>query len=247
MPVARVDHTQVSGSCASCHNSTVARGKSSTHIASDNSCATCHTTNGWTPARFDHVNVVGGTCISCHNGVRTTGLPVNHVPTGAQCDTCHGTLGWKPAKLDHSTLTVNCASCHNNAIALGMSATHMSLQRDCASCHSYPDWAVLSFKHASANYPGDHKAVLSCVSCHTGNTDQVPYASPSDTGTCASCHAKDFKPALHLQTTDGQTYTASELGNCSGACHVYSDATKSTIAKTVGGPYHRVTDAAFKH
>jgi hypothetical protein len=174
-------------------------------------------------------------------------LPLNHIPTAQQCDSCHGTLGWKPAKLDHSSLTANCASCHNNAIALGMSAAHMSTQRDCATCHSYPDWAAIAFRHTSANYPGDHKAVLTCASCHTSNSDQVPYTSPTDTGTCASCHAKDYKLPQHPKTSDGQFYAASELGNCSGACHVYSDSTKSTIMKTVGGPYHRVTDAAFKH
>jgi hypothetical protein len=225
----------------------MARGKSSNHIASNNSCETCHTTNAWAPARFDHVAVAGGTCASCHNGLRASGLPVNHIPTAQQCDSCHGTLGWKPAKLDHRMLTVNCASCHNNAIALGQSATHMSTQRDCATCHSYADWAAIAFRHVSANYPGDHKAVLTCASCHTSNSDQVPYASPADTGACASCHARDYKPPQHPKTSDGQPYSASELGNCTGACHVYSDATMSTIVKTVSGPYHRVTDAAFRH
>jgi hypothetical protein len=247
LPVARVDHLQVSGSCVSCHNTTLARGKTSSHISSDNSCATCHTTNAWTPARFDHGAVTAATCNSCHNGLRASGLPVNHIPTSQQCDSCHGALGWKPAKLDHATLTANCGSCHNNAVAIGMAATHMGTQRDCATCHNYPDWAAIRFKHASVNYPGDHKAAPACAACHTSNTDQVPYASPADTGTCASCHSKDFKPDLHAKTSDGQKYTATELGNCAGACHVYSDAALTTVAKSVGGPYHRVTDAAFKH
>jgi hypothetical protein len=247
LPVARVDHSQVSGSCLSCHDGVKARAKSSNHIASNNSCETCHTTNAWTPARFDHGAVVAATCNSCHNGLRASGLPVNHVPTSQQCDSCHGTLGWKPAKLDHTPLTSNCVSCHNGTTAFGMAATHLSTQRDCATCHSYPDWAVNHFRHVSANYPGDHNAALACAACHTSNTDQVPYASPADTGSCASCHGKDFKADLHPKTSDGQKYTASELGNCSGACHVYGDASLATVVKAVGGPYHRVTDVAFKH
>ena len=247
LPVARVDHLQVKGSCVSCHNKVIASGKGSAHIASGDSCETCHTTNAWTPARFDHNAVVAHTCNTCHNGLRATGLPGNHVPTSAQCDTCHGTLGWKPAKLDHSILTANCVTCHNNKVALGVTAAHMSTQRDCATCHSYPDWAVSHFVHVSAAYPGDHKAALTCVSCHASNTDQIPWLSPGDAGSCAGCHAKDFKPELHAKSSGGLKYTAAELHNCAGACHVYSDATLGTVVKSLPGPYHRVSDATFKH
>jgi len=31
----------------------------------------------------------------------------------------------------------------------------------------------------------------------------------------------------------GPNYTASELANCSGACHVYSDTTQSTITRSL--------------
>jgi hypothetical protein len=247
LPVARVDHLQVTGSCVTCHDGSRARGKPSSHIASSGSCETCHTSNAWTPARFDHMSVAAHTCISCHDSVHAMGLPLNHVQTRQECDACHGALAWKPAKLDHSALTGNCASCHNNTIALGFSAGHMGTQRDCVTCHRYADWSALAFTHASAAYPGDHKAALACVACHTTNTDQIPYASAANAGSCAGCHSKDFKPELHPKTADGQNYTASELRNCSGACHVYSDAALGTVSRSVSGPYHRVTDAAFKH
>jgi hypothetical protein len=169
------------------------------------------------------------------------------VPTSAQCDTCHGTLAWKPAKLDHTALTASCASCHNNNVALGVSPTHMVMQRDCASCHSYPDWTLLRFTHASASYPGEHRAALACISCHTSNTDQIPWPSGANAGSCAGCHAAAFKPDLHPKTVTGLKYTANELANCAGSCHVYSDATLGTITKSPPGPYHRVSDAAFKH
>jgi CDGSH-type Zn-finger protein len=247
LPVTRVDHSQVKGACSSCHNSTVARGKPSNHVTSNDSCENCHTTNAWTPARFDHAGVSAGTCKTCHDGVHAAGLPVNHVPTAEQCDACHGVLMWKPAKVDHTQLKANCASCHNNSIATGLSSTHMSTSRDCSTCHSYADWTVIKFTHASAAYPGEHRVTLTCASCHTSNTDQIPYASAADAGSCGGCHAKTFKPTLHLKTADGATYTASELKNCAGACHTYTDANLSTVSKQQPGPYHRVSDGAFKH
>jgi hypothetical protein len=246
LPVLRVDHLQVSGSCVSCHNAIVARGKGSAHLPASDACQACHTTNAWTPARFDHLAVAEHSCRSCHDGVHAVGLPLSHVPTSAQCDSCHGTLGWKPAKFDHTALTASCASCHNNFIALGVPPAHLSTQRDCATCHSYPDWSALHFVHTAAAYPGTHKAALACVACHTGNADLIPWASPADAGSCGGCHARDFKPDLHPKTTGGLKYTASELRDCTGACHVYSDASSGTVVKLRPGPQHRVSDAAFK-
>ena len=45
-PNLTVDHTQVIGACSSCHNGTVATGKSMNHIVSGDTCDDCHTTNG---------------------------------------------------------------------------------------------------------------------------------------------------------------------------------------------------------
>jgi hypothetical protein len=36
-----------------------------------------------------------------------------------------------------------------------------------------------------------------------------------------------------------------ELANCSGACHVYTDASLQTILRTRNGPQHRVTQREF--
>ena len=247
LPVTVVDHTQVRGSCVSCHSGALARGKSKSHIASSSACEACHTTNAWTPARFDHIAVAAHTCRSCHDSVHAMGLPSNHIATAAQCDTCHGTLAWKPAKVDHTTLTSRCLSCHNNNIALGVPPTHMDSKLDCATCHSYPDWTLTHFRHTSASYPGDHRGPVECANCHTGNTDTVPWAAPANAGSCAGCHTKDFKAAAHPKTKAGLPYTASELRNCAGACHVYSDATFKTIVKSQPGPYHRPSNVAFKH
>jgi hypothetical protein len=247
LPVTRVDHQQVKGPCASCHNGTIATGMSHRHVAVTRACDGCHTTNAWTPARFDHVAAAQRPCTTCHDRVHASGLPRNHIPTPKQCDACHGTLAWTPVKLDHSILTTGCAACHNNAGAVGKPASHMTTARECTTCHAYPDWNAINFRHATTLYPGQHHAVLNCDQCHTANSERVVYAAPAEAGTCGGCHAKNFKADAHPKTVKGQLYSASELTDCTGACHVYSDSTGGTITKGVRGPYHRVTDATFRH
>jgi hypothetical protein len=247
LPVRTVDHTQVLGTCVSCHDGHIATGKPASHIPTTAPCAQCHTTNAWTPARFDHGAIGAHTCASCHNSVIATGKPRTHIPTTQPCDACHGTLAWKPVRIDHTGLASGCAACHNGAGATGLSPGHLLTRLDCSTCHSYPDWSLIRFVHTSAAYPGNHRAALACTSCHTSNTDQVPYPAPAHAGSCAGCHARDFKPAAHPKTVKGVTYTVSELANCTGACHVYSDSTQSTITRSLPGPYHRVSDAAFRH
>ena len=242
-----MDHTQVIGTCASCHNGTTATGKASSHIRSSAACDLCHTTNAWMPARFDHTTLATQACVTCHNGVRAIGKPLNHIHSTMQCGDCHNTIAWTPVKLDHATLTTGCATCHNNSSAVGTPTGHMRTRLDCATCHAYPDWSVVRFTHVAAAYPGDHRVASTCVACHTTDTDGIAYASPANSGTCAGCHAKDFKPEAHPKTVKGVNYTASELRNCGGSCHLYSDSTLDTVARRVPGPHHRVTDATFHH
>jgi hypothetical protein len=247
LPVVHVDHTQVVGSCSGCHNGTIAPGKPASHIAASNACQSCHTSNGWTPARFEHTAAgAARACTACHNSVQAIGMPRTHIPTRERCDSCHGTLAWKPVKVDHTALSGSCTSCHNNIAATGLSSGHLHSRLDCGTCHSYPDWAAVHFRHASAAYPGQHHAALACSSCHTLGSDQVTYATPAYAGTCAACHAADFKPAAHPRVLKGPSYTVGELANCSGACHLYGGTTSSAPARSLPGPYHRVSDGAFK-
>ena len=214
LPVSKVDHTQVIGACATCHNGTIAKGKASAHIATKAGCDSCHTTNAWTPARFDHATLAimrTQSCITCHNAVRAIGMPRNHIRTTMPCGSCHNTVAWAPVKLDHSILKAACASCHNNSSAVGVPTGHMVTKRDCATCHTYPDWSAIRFTHVSAAYPGAHRVALGCSACHTTDTDGIPYQSPANAGTCAGCHAKDFKPEAHPKIVKGVNYTASEL------------------------------------
>jgi hypothetical protein len=246
LPVSTVDHAQVVGSCVSCHNGVVATGKAASHVATSAGCDRCHTTNAWMPARFDHAAVAAHTCTGCHNGVQAIGVTRAHIPTTQQCDACHGTLAWAPALIDHSTFAGSCARCHNGSAAVGFSPGHLQTRLDCSSCHSYPQWSAVQFRHTGAAYPGNHARALACTACHTSNTDQVPYSAAAYAGTCAGCHAAVFKAAAHPKTLTGQLYTVSELANCSGACHVYADATLAKIARSLPGPHHRVVDATFR-
>jgi len=245
LPVTRVDHSQVRGPCATCHNGVMARTVSHRHVPVTRNCEGCHTTNAWTPARFEHSALAGQSCAGCHDSVHAAGMPRSHIPTSRQCDACHGTLAWSPVKLDHTNLTAACSSCHNNAGAIGKPPGHMVTARDCSACHTYPDWSLQSFRHLTAQYPGQHRSTLECHQCHSGNTEKATYAAPAQGGTCGACHAKDFKPAAHPKTVKGQVYLESELSDCTGACHVYADDTHAAILRNQRGPHHRVTDGSF--
>ncbi len=100
---ARFVHVGVGpGTCAACHNGTIAAGKRANHVVTSASCDSCHRTTAWMGARFDHSQVRAGTCASCHNGVTSTGKPANHVATSATCDNCHRATGWIPASFTHA-------------------------------------------------------------------------------------------------------------------------------------------------
>jgi hypothetical protein len=193
-----VDHLEVLGTCAACHNGTTAPGKTANHIPSTATCDDCHNTNAWIPAVMDH-NAGLGTCSGCHDGVRAIGKPNGHFITTVECDQCHTTNGWVP---------------------------------------------VLAFRHSSANYPGDHRANIPCATCHPSNSQVVSWRNnPAYQPDCAGCHAGDYKSGSH--TKYGSTrYTVSELRDCAGACHTYTDSSLTTISRTRNSQ-HRVTDSGW--
>jgi len=143
LPVVRIDHSQVIGTCVSCHSGTLARAMPATHIRTSAACSNCHTTNAWTPARFEHASVVAQSCASCHDSVHAIGTPANHVRTRESCSNCHGTFAWMPARLNHSRLAQPCAGCHDRGTATGMPVAHLRTRLDCGACHVYPDWLIV--------------------------------------------------------------------------------------------------------
>lgn len=98
-------------------------------------------------------------------------------------------------------------------------------------------WMPDTFRHTSPAYP-DHGAGVDCMGCHTSNSETVTRSSPAYMPDCAGCHATDFKPAPHKKTESPTTlYTVSELKDCTGACHIYTDSTLTTILKNRSGKH----------
>jgi hypothetical protein len=149
--------------------------------------------------------------------------------------------------VNHTNIT-NCKGCHNGTNATGPSTGHMTFpvnNFDCNQCHTTTAWTPNTFRHrVGAGYPGDHRAALTCKSCHTTNTDAATWRTPAYKPDCAGCHSNKYKSDPH--TKYGNTkYTVSELRNCSGACHVYTDSTLTKIQNSRAGPQHRVTNTEF--
>jgi hypothetical protein len=119
--------------------------------------------------------------------------------------------------------------------------------RQCDDCHTKTFWIPLTFIHSSPGYPGDHLRALVCTDCHGGNAEAVTWRAPAYQPDCAGCHAGDYKADSHKKTDSATTirYTVSELRDCTGACHVYTDATFTTIKTRRNGPEHRVTSGSF--
>ena len=177
-------HTSVA--CADCHINKVLQGTPidcyACHAPKDvhqgrlgTDCGSCHTTNGWTPATYDHNlstfkltgrhtsvacgdchinNVLQGTpidCDTCHDQKDT-----HRGALGKDCGTCHDTSAWKPASYNHNLsafkltgqhATATCLSCHANNVFKGTSS-------DCYACHAAKD------KHNGQLGP-------TCESCHS--------------------------------------------------------------------------------
>lgn len=174
------DHSNVTGTCVSCHDSVIASGKSSLHIPSTDLCETCHGTDFWVPTLVvDHTQVLG-TCSSCHDNIIATGKSATHTPTTDECDLCHNTLSWLDAvepspvaptpinplppsiePFDHTTAVGACVTCHDGVIASGKSAVHILSSDLCDACHTVDYWVPsLTIDHT--------QVVGSCSSCHNG-------------------------------------------------------------------------------
>lgn len=237
---ATYDHSRIApGTCSSCH----ANDKPGNHVPTSQSCDACHNTRAWLPARFDHALVVPGTCVQCHQ------KPGNHIPTTGACDTCHRTTAWRPAiGVDHSTVVPGtCATCHNGSSATGKPSSHFVTSRACDACHSTTAWLpTRSYSHTSALFPGQHNSSVTCIRCHTGNSETVVWPYSAYQPDCAGCHASRYKPDPHKKTEVPTTirYTVSELRNCAGSCHIYTDNTFTQIRRQRSGE-HRSSSGDF--
>lgn len=116
----------------------------------------------------------------------------------------------------------------------------------CDECHSTTSWLpLIPYRHSSGNYPGDHSAGVLCTDCHQSNSQSVTWPFAAYQPDCAGCHAGRFEPDAHKKV-DSPTvfYTVSELRDCSGACHQYTDNTFTTIQKARTG-HHQPSDGGW--
>lgn len=240
--VRRVEHFEVRGDCASCHNGVTSEGKPPNHVVTTLSCDSCHGSDAWVPAVFDHMDITAP-CSNCHDGTQAQGKPATHVVTTAECDTCHSTVAWTPARFDHDQVTSPCSSCHNGTNATGKRTSHFVTSDECDQCHTTTAWSPTFYAHQSAAYPGQHRSPLGCDDCHTSNSQIVPWPFPAYQPDCAACHAQQYRSGEHRKAP-GVQYTVSELRDCSGSCHVYTDSSFTTI-ESMRSNEHKVSDRSF--
>ena len=241
---ARMDHGNAAGRCSTCHGVT-ATGKPGNHIQTSGQCDNCHSTSTWLGARMDHSNAAGR-CSSCH-GVTATGKPTSHIQTSGQCDNCHtSTTSWLSVRFDHTGVTGSCSTCHNGTKARAKPGNHFVTSVQCDGCHSTSGWLPVNrYSHSSGNYPGDHKSSVRCLDCHKSNTQTATWSSAGYKPDCAGCHAGRYKQGPHKKVeTPRIYYTVSELRNCAGSCHVYSDSSMTTRIKTRNSK-HRSSSGGF--
>jgi hypothetical protein len=116
---------------------------------------------------------------------------------------------------------------------------------ECDRCHTIRRWERIDFIHQSAGYPGEHRRNLDCDDCHETNRETPSWERPGLQPDCGACHASDYERESHKKESRTETrYSVSELRDCTGACHLYTDTSLSTIEKRRTGE-HRVRDDDF--
>ena len=272
---AQVDHTQVTGTCISCHvagrklslTGGPISAKSTAHVKSSDVCSTCHAVGGqpWTVYHFDHTDsvVIATTCFTCHNGSIANANPKDaaHLNTNTNCQDCHVFTSWavaSPAKFNHVDAIGACASCHDGTHKLGItgttvefkSAAHFITTLDCALCHNTTLWnPMVPYIHQSAAYVAHYfgTTATTCITCHKQNNQKISYAQPGLFPNCAACHSTNFIPSHHPKYNTPATvfYNFTELKDCSGACHTYTDQTLSKIKNNQPGPHHKPSQSGW--
>jgi len=171
--------------CNGCHDGSIAKGKSATHVPTEEQCDLCHTTSTILEANatMDH-STISSSCISCHDGLFTIGKSVRHVDTTNVCEACHSTVIFVPAiDVDHVQVIGTCQGCHNGLISTGKSPSHQPTTDLCEACHTTTGWVP-------PVRPVDHSQTLGvCSGCHNGQiTIGKGPAHIETTNVCEACH-----------------------------------------------------------
>ena len=253
---ARMNHSGLSDSCATCHGKGAAylavnaQQYSANHFTTAVACNQCHV-NGftnWTPSVMNHSVVSASRCDSCHNGQYTSmnaqSRSANHIPitlAGADCVTCHSATGvtWatKP-KPDHTSYVRNCDTCHTglaSSPAIGKPNTHIPTTMQCDSCHS-----TAAFLPAKTDHTG---TAGNCVSCHGGayvgvGAKTKPATHIPTALSCDTCHTTTlWKPASNF----------SHQGVAAGTCATCHNGTNALGKATSHIPVSTSCDSCHKN
>lgn len=204
--VPRVDHAEVFGACASCHNNNVAPGKPVDHIRANDDCESCHSDAvSWLPvvaSQVDHGAIPNvEDCFSCHNDFIAPGKGSHpgHIDATNDCVGCHrsGFAAWTPVTVDHDLIpnVEDCARCHNDATPFtSKPPSHPPATDFCAACHS-PDnlqWTPVQVDHDQL-----FNVENNCASCHEPNRPPPPHPQVGD---CSTCHSNTtvWRPGLSM-------------------------------------------------
>jgi hypothetical protein len=83
------------------------------------------------------------------------------------------------------------------------------------------------------------------MACHQSNSQTATWTAPAYRPDCAGCHVNDYKSGSHKKYENPDAnYTVSELRDCSGSCHIYTDSSMTTIKKSRNNE-HSVNDGGF--
>jgi len=180
--------------CYACHQPEYDNSTNPNHMAAQfpTTCQDCHTTNGWTPATFDH----DGLYFPIYTG--------EHAGEWNQCMDCH--------EVPNNYAVFTCISCHEHNQP-DMDDDHQGVQGyiyesgACLSCH--PDGSKgNAFNHNNSIFPltGAH-LTTDCQQCHQSGYQGTPTE-------CVECHQANYNNSsnpnhqtLMLPTDCGQCHT----------------------------------------
>ncbi len=155
--------------CVGCHLRDFQNTKNPNHVQSNfpQNCQTCHTTNGWSPATFDHT---------------TVGFPLTGGHANLQCTQCH-------VNGNYNLSSTACNTCHMKDYNATTNPSHVQAKfpTSCQQCHNTTSWGNATFNHSTTGFAltGAHTSVP-CAQCHVNGNYHLT------SGACSTCHMKDY-------------------------------------------------------
>jgi nitrate/TMAO reductase-like tetraheme cytochrome c subunit len=188
-------YTGTSQDCYNCHRVDFENPTNDpNHITANFSqdCKTCHSTNGWTPATFNH---------------NTTQFPLTGKHTTVSCQSCHSS--------GYSGTPQDCYACHKKDYELpSNNPNHVAANFpiECLVCHTTNGWTPSTFNHDGQYFPiyfGKHRNEwASCSDCH-----RVP--NNFTTFSCIDCHEhRKTKMDSEHSGVSGYSYNSDACLSC---------------------------------